>query len=455
MDPQLLALLRCLQSGPHDAAALEQICALLHAQYRTLHAQGDLDTLAELGELIEAWAVAHAAAGGDQAAGRGVVYGVLGGLRSEVGDLDGAIAAYEQALDAAAEPEVILCLAELFAKRGGADDLQQAADLYCTLGEAEGNPDGIPMIERALDLLPSHAEAMALLEQYLSARALRARSGRTVVGFKLDAVLEAVKTARASDSVPPAPLTPSQPPTAAAVAPVPAAAPSAPVIARASLPPVGLDDEPALAPRRRLALRHKGWLGGAAVVAGLASALFVFGMPGTKPAPAPSLVTAGAVAVPSTPAPVPVPALPVAPPIPSTPPPVAPAPAVVDAVPAPEAPAKPHHVAPHVQLALTLAKLRGGRLSDAQLAAGLETATGKLERCYAQTLKKKAHTEGRLTLSWMIRTNGRVMRVKKVSGTIKDPALYRCTAGVIASTHFAKPKKKSAQVQVPVDYSLE
>ncbi len=101
---------------------------------------------------------------------RAAVYTQLGELRAdEQGDLPGAIDAFERALDAEPDTEVIRKLAELLVMRRGEGDRQRAADLYCTLGDALDDAEAIGMLELALDQLPGHSEALALLESKLPA----------------------------------------------------------------------------------------------------------------------------------------------------------------------------------------------------------------------------------------------------------------------------------------------
>jgi hypothetical protein len=98
----------------------------------------------------------------------GAVLRRLGQLRADGGgDVNAAIEAYEQALDLAADPDTIRALADLYAKRGAPGDDVQAADLYCTLGDVMGAPDGAAMLERALDQAPGHDAALDLLESYV------------------------------------------------------------------------------------------------------------------------------------------------------------------------------------------------------------------------------------------------------------------------------------------------
>jgi tetratricopeptide (TPR) repeat protein len=91
-------------------------------------------------------------------------YQRLGQLRVEQHRLDGAIEAYEQALELAPDNETLSELAGAYEVRGGEGDRRQAADLYCALGDVLGDARGMEMLERALDLAPEHDEALDLLE---------------------------------------------------------------------------------------------------------------------------------------------------------------------------------------------------------------------------------------------------------------------------------------------------
>jgi hypothetical protein len=413
-------------------------------------------------------------------------------LLPDAGDLGAAIEACERELEDNADPAVIEQLAGLYARRDGHGDREQAADLYATLGDALGDPDGIPWLERALALVPSHDEARAALAQLTHAKRVVPRTGRTQVGFKVDVAAEDSAplvtmdgTAIPSSMPPPAaepevadvsiPAAAAVPLTAASwppVSPRRSVAPAAPVRKShpprpvASVPPQQavavatpvvmtkrLEDElDAMAGTKR-AVPDKRWLIGGVVAA---------------------CALVGAIFWPSTPAPAPVAAVPVAAPMP-TPPSAAPvvpamaapapaaaipqvAPLTAEAIggPAPTTPepvaAEPVKSGPQIEPLWKLASVRGGKLADDDLAEAFEKAAPKLDRCYAQSLKKKPRTQGRITLGFMVRTNGRAMRVKPVSATIKDKVLSRCAAGAVAATRFPKPRK-NATVRLPIEFS--
>jgi hypothetical protein len=477
------------------------------------------------------------------------------------GDLDGAIEAYEQALNAEAELATVRQLAELFAMRGGPGDAQQAADLYCTLGDVLGNPEGIGMLEKALAQRPEHAAARALLDTYTgkkakSAGVLDSPSARGVLDSPsargvldspsargvLDSpsargVLDSPSArralqARVEAAPPPRVAAPRElgkgpPPLGAAVFALPSGAPGAAV---SSLTPVVRQDAEVELPeaRARPMLR---WavLGLAATGVAAAAAFAVFqsrmavtsgaarsaassyasaaSEPGasTTPTVLPSAAsgaatattpsaanTANANAANTMPGANVAPAANVAPSV-DTAPSANPAPSAntaPSANPAPsanaapaakdttgaahgsalpgvadvplatakdqaesaDAPAKSAGSKSTVQALLEVAKLSGGKLNAVQLSAALDKANPKLERCYAQLLKKKPRAKGRLTFSWTVRLDGRVSALKKVGDTLNDGALGQCTQQAIADTRFPKPRKQAAQIKLAFDY---
>jgi tetratricopeptide (TPR) repeat protein len=544
MDSQTLELFRCLQSGPYDEAGLEHIRGLLQPQRRLLRARNDLLTLIEIIELLQGWAEAtsdpsvgtlamleasdiaerelrqperaaqlraQASANADErdAAQQANHFGSLGARRSEAGDFDGAIEAYERALDADANVEVIYALAELYTQRGRPGDGAQAADLYCTLGDVLGNPDGIVMLERALALQPKHGEARALFDSYVAAQYPSPGKGPPLAARPRQLAAAAAPQRQLA----PAAARPRQ--LAPAAAPPPYAAPpqllTPPVMGSSqpgwsSLPPIVVEDSLS-SESKRGGMR---WLVGGTALAFVTSAAVVFAMStgrfeagkaavthvlasvGVAPTPTPSVLP------PSTPPPAAVGASADTPPsaavgastdtppstavgasadAPAVTPPTAVPSAAADApttaaaaeaASAPEAKTIPEHPAsdeeppeassksaattPEVHALLELATLRGGKLNDAQLSAAIDKATPKIERCYAQALKDKPRTKGRLTFGWTVRTNGKAASVKQLGGSIKDGELGRCTVQAITATRFPKPHKQSAQIKLPLEY---
>jgi hypothetical protein len=85
----------------------------------------------------------------------------------KTGNLDNAIQSYEDIVNLEPDLSDVIELARLRSNRGQSGDIERAADLYYTAGDVTGEPDGIEMVSKALDLNPSHADALALLERWI------------------------------------------------------------------------------------------------------------------------------------------------------------------------------------------------------------------------------------------------------------------------------------------------
>jgi len=81
-------------------------------------------------------------------------------------NLDGAIQALEEIVDFEPDLSDVKELARLRSIRGQPGDVERAADLFYTVGDVLGAPDGLELVSKALDLNPSHEEALGTLEQW-------------------------------------------------------------------------------------------------------------------------------------------------------------------------------------------------------------------------------------------------------------------------------------------------
>jgi hypothetical protein len=163
MDPRTVELLRALQGQEHDAAAFERIREMFNDERTTLKAEDDLGMLSHLGELLEGWSEGAEPELGTQA--------LALAARSAEDDLEQperAIKLLERVLDLEPTTEALQQLADLYMKRGGENDREQAADLYAALGETLGGADGKPYLERAIALVPGHEASIELSRMYAS-----------------------------------------------------------------------------------------------------------------------------------------------------------------------------------------------------------------------------------------------------------------------------------------------
>lgn len=453
MDPRTLDLFRCLQSGPYDEGGLRNIERLLGSQRRALRHAEDWDALGELVQLLESFA--SAAGGGkvtaaalgaaaeiaeqelrqvawaDSLRDRAVAERWRGGVLAATEDVwSEQIARAEHAVEIEATPSAVRELAALYVQRGSPGDREQAADLYCTLAEVVGYPDSHPLIEEALAQVPEHAAARALLERHQAQAA--ADPGRMSFPELTHppGILEAAPGR-----------TRTWPP------PLPAAWQSAGAETAqpfSSVSPVMIGG-----PSKRTQVRDRssavvrwvafGTLGLSAVAA---LALFVRTPKPTRAAgAAPALVQE---------LPAPPPPAPKAP----QPAPLPPPPSAAERAPAARetAVAKSAAVsAPSVRAVLDKVSVRGGSYGANVFNHALDAVYARLDQCYARALEQH-RVKGRLTLGFTVKANGRVSKAKSLGGTIKDPALIRCSVDAVASARFPKPRKDTAKVKLPLQY---
>jgi TonB family protein len=237
----------------------------------------------------------------------------------------------------------------------------------------------------------------------------------------------------------------------------PAELAAAPVLPRAD----ALDGSFGRARMRKLDPR---WLaaGGVAVTAVLVGVIWTSG--GSEPPPAadarvettPGAGSAvGTTTATATPPPAAAPAAPVAA---AGPAPAAPAAAsaltAAVATPAPAAPTPPPARSKrNLEVEIGSVRVRGGQLAAKAVTSALDENLSKLERCYADAVERKSGLEGRLTYAFNVDKTGKPAKVRKLSGTIKDAALQRCGTEAIEKTRFPKPKKRAAQITLPIEFS--
>jgi hypothetical protein len=118
------------------------------------------------------------------------------------------------------------------------------------------------------------------------------------------------------------------------------------------------------------------------------------------------------------------------------------------------APARaPARRAPELEVKAIAAQVKvRGPLSSKAVTSALDDSLPKIERCYADAVERTPRLEGKVTFGFSIDKAGRAGKVRKVNSTIKDAELQRCSSEAIAKTKFPKPKKRAAQVTLPLSY---
>lgn len=95
------------------------------------------------------------------------------------------------------------------------------------------------------------------------------------------------------------------------------------------------------------------------------------------------------------------------------------------------------------------ARITGGKLSKAEVLKVIRKNSAKLNSCYERQLIKSPNLSGKLTVSWVIKTNGRVGGVKQLLSSIKNAPLKSCVFKVIKKMKFPKPKGGLVKVKYP------
>lgn len=91
----------------------------------------------------------------------------------------------------------------------------------------------------------------------------------------------------------------------------------------------------------------------------------------------------------------------------------------------------------------------GGSLSKAAVSKVIRKHIAKINACYESQLRTSPQLSGKLTVSWVINTNGSVSNVRQVLASIKSPALVKCAFKIIKRMRFPKPKGGKVKIKYP------
>ncbi len=156
----------------------------LKAMQRAESALVHLGQFVQLEAMLSEQALALAALPEAEPEVRAAVFRALGSVQAEqTGNVDGAIGAFEQVLDAEPDVTVIAALAQLYTGRNRDDDARRAADLYCALGEVSDGAESVAYLEHALNLAPDHEQALDELEALVPEAERPARLGGRWTAF--------------------------------------------------------------------------------------------------------------------------------------------------------------------------------------------------------------------------------------------------------------------------------
>lgn len=95
------------------------------------------------------------------------------------------------------------------------------------------------------------------------------------------------------------------------------------------------------------------------------------------------------------------------------------------------------------------ARVTGGRLSREEVLKVIQKHSAKLNSCYESQLAKSPNLNGKLTVQWVIKSNGQVGSVSQVLSSLKSAALKDCVFKVIKTMKFPKPQGGDVKVKYP------
>jgi len=95
-----------------------------------------------------------------------------------------------------------------------------------------------------------------------------------------------------------------------------------------------------------------------------------------------------------------------------------------------------------------------GRLPPEEIQKVVRADFGKLKGCYEEALKVDAKLAGKLTVRFVIKTDGLPEKVEKADGTtIADANMVQCSLKVFEGLKFPPPEGGIVTVVYPVDFS--
>lgn len=104
---------------------------------------------------------------------------------------------------------------------------------------------------------------------------------------------------------------------------------------------------------------------------------------------------------------------------------------------------------PKVKAIKSRSSITGGSLSQAEISKVIQKHFTQITNCYERAIQKSPDLSGKLTVKWVIGTDGRVSGVKQVLSSVKDAPMAKCVFGVIQQMRFPKPKGGPVKIKYP------
>lgn len=116
-------------------------------------------------------------------------------------------------------------------------------------------------------------------------------------------------------------------------------------------------------------------------------------------------------------------------------------------------PAARRRVKARARVVNRLTSVRGARMPRKAVRRALGGAGKALERCYAKAPRAKAGLKGRILVSWSVKPNGRVKKVDRPRGSLRDRVSQTCAIRALRGTRFPRPRGGTAKLRSAFEFA--
>ncbi len=90
-----------------------------------------------------------------------------------------------------------------------------------------------------------------------------------------------------------------------------------------------------------------------------------------------------------------------------------------------------------------------GSLDKAEVREVIQQNYRQIQICYLKQLAKDPNLSGKITLEWVVKTDGQVRDAKETQSTLADSAVSECISAVVKTMTFPSPKGGEMKVVFP------
>lgn len=93
-----------------------------------------------------------------------------------------------------------------------------------------------------------------------------------------------------------------------------------------------------------------------------------------------------------------------------------------------------------------------GKVDPSNVRAVFAQHQAAFQRCYERALKRDSSLQGKITLSVVIGSSGKVSKANVTGVTLQDSEMNRCMEGQVRAMNFAKPQGGAVRVNMPMSF---